>query len=219
MAASPGDDLAGGPLDEVLTDADALVSYLGRGLPQSRAFPGIDPAYGPLATPPREAAVLLPIYARGGVPHILFTLRAPTLSHHSGQISFPGGSRDRDDADVVATALREVHEEVALPPHDVLVLGMLRPVFTVVSNFLIAPVVGWIATEPLHLSPNPAEVAEVIEVPLAELAKPAIFHEEIWQRAAREVTVYFYDYGEYRIWGATARIVHDLLRVLRGGTD
>jgi 8-oxo-dGTP pyrophosphatase MutT (NUDIX family) len=153
------------------------------------------------------------------VPHVLFTLRAPTLSRHSGQIAFPGGSRDTEDADVVATALREAHEEIGLPPDRVRVLGLLSPVFTVVSNFLIAPVVGWIETEPAHLEANPAEVAEIIEVPLAGLSDPAIFHEEVWQRASREVTVSFYDYGEYRIWGATARIVREFLRVLTSAAE
>jgi 8-oxo-dGTP pyrophosphatase MutT (NUDIX family) len=218
MPCSPGDGTVEAAHAGLLTDADALVRYLTHVLPPPGAAAGIDPDFGPLAEPPREAAVLLPLYARGGVPHVLFTLRAPTLAQHSGQISFPGGSRDREDADVVATAVREAHEEIGLSPEHVRILGVLSPVFTVVSNFLIAPVVGWIAEEPLRLIPNPQEVAEVIEVPLAGMADPAILHEEVWQRGSRAVTVYFYDYGAYRIWGATARIVHDFLRVLGGAT-
>jgi 8-oxo-dGTP pyrophosphatase MutT (NUDIX family) len=177
----------------------------------------VDSAFGRLPEPPREAAVLLPLYRRDGLPHVLFTLRALTLAHHSGQISFPGGARDAGDADAVAAALREAEEEIGLRSEDVHVLGVLAPVFTVVSNFLISPIVGWIGREPLALSVNAHEVTQVIEVPLGTLADPAIFHEEVWQRGGRAVSVYFYDYGEYRIWGATARIVHDFLRVLKAG--
>lgn len=214
MPASPAGGSAMPPRERLLRDGPALVRHLARTLPPVGAVPPVDPAFGPLAEPPREAGVLLPLYTRDGVPHLLFTLRAPTLSRHSGQISFPGGSRDREDADVVATAVRETEEEIGLPPRGVRILGLLPPVFTVVSNFLILPVVGWIETELPRLTPNPAEVDEIIEVPLAGLADPAIFHEEVWQRAARAVTVYFYDYGAYRIWGATARIVHELLGAL-----
>jgi 8-oxo-dGTP pyrophosphatase MutT (NUDIX family) len=202
-----------------VSEATALVRHLARVLPQPGAALGVDPAFGQLAEPPRESAVLLPLYQRAGVPHLLFTLRAPTLAHHSGQISFPGGSRDADDANTVATALREAHEEVGLIPEDVRVLGVLSPVFTVVSNFLISPVVGWIEREPLRLRLNPHEVSELIEVPLHALSNPATFHEEVWQRASHAVTVYFYDHGPYRIWGATARIVHDFLDVLNRGPD
>ena len=203
-------------LARLLEDPDALEQHLARTLPPPGTTFAVDVEYGALPEQPREAAVLLPLYQREGRPYLLFTLRAPSLARHSGQISFPGGSRDPEDSSIVAAALRETHEEIGVPPASVHVLGVLRPVFTVVSNFLISPVVGWIGDEPLHLEPNPGEVAEVIEVPLAHLVDPAIFHAEVWQRGGHDVTVYFYDYGDYRIWGATARIVHDLLRVLRG---
>lgn len=202
-------------LTRLLTDSDALMRHLARVLPQPGAAPTVDPAFGQLDEPPREAAVLLPLYERNGAPHLLFTLRAPTLAHHSGQISFPGGSREPEDSTAVAAALREAYEEVGLLPDGVRILGVLAPTFTVVSNFLISPVVAWIPAQNLALAPNPDEVDELIEVPLSTLADPAIFHAEVWQRASRQVTVYFYDYGRYRIWGATARIVHDLLQMLR----
>jgi 8-oxo-dGTP pyrophosphatase MutT (NUDIX family) len=136
------------------------------------------------------------------------------MTRHSGQISFPGGSRDADDEDLVATALREAQEELGLSVERAQVLGILPPVFTVVSNFLITPVVSWLGEDALHLVPNAGEVAEVIEISLPALADPTAYHEEVWPRAGREVTVHFYDVDGYRIWGATARILHDFLALL-----
>jgi 8-oxo-dGTP pyrophosphatase MutT (NUDIX family) len=197
----------------LLTSAGALVDFLAAALPATSSVPARDPLIGP-GDRPRHSAVLVPLYARGGTSHLLFTKRSPALSTHSGQISFPGGSRDPEDASLETTALREAQEELAIPPQSVRVLGALSPVFTVVSNFLITPVVGWLGSEPLAVAPNPQEVAEVIEAPLAVLADPAIFHQEEWVRAGQPHPVYFYDFGPYRIWGATARILHELLALL-----
>ena len=196
------------------THALPLVDHLVRTLALLPAATPADLALGPPDQPPRMAGVLVPVYARDGEPYLLFTRRSPTLSTHSGQISFPGGSRDPGDATLADTALREAHEELGIPPERVRVLGSLTPVFTVVSNFLITPVVGWMGDDRISLAPNPHEVAEVIEAPLAALADPGIFHEEDWVRAGRPHAVYFYDHGAYRIWGATARILHELLALL-----
>ena len=199
----------------LLTDASALVRVLAATF-QAGDASLTDPAASlfALPTPPRDAGVLLPLYARAGQPHLLFTRRAPTLSSHSGEISFPGGSRDADDLTMTAAALREAFEELRIPPDGVTVLGQLAPVFTVVSNFLITPVVGWLGEGPVAVVPNPAEVAEVIEAPLAALADPAIFHVEHWTRNGRRVPIYFYDLGPHRIWGATGRILNQLLALL-----
>jgi 8-oxo-dGTP pyrophosphatase MutT (NUDIX family) len=160
---------------------------------------------------PRSAAVLLPLYDRDGVPHLLFTRRAATLRAHRGEISFPGGSRDPADQSLCATARRESSEELGLDPARVQLLGALDPVFTVVSNFLVTPIVGFLPQGPGPLRPNPAEVAAIIEVPLPALADPAIFHVEHWSRNGIIRSVYFFDYQSLRIWGVTARIVYDLL--------
>ncbi|HEX6818173.1 MAG TPA: CoA pyrophosphatase [Ktedonobacterales bacterium] len=162
----------------------------------------------------RHAAVLLPLYAVAGHPHLLFTRRTTTLSSHAGQISFPGGRRDADDPSNVATALRETREELALDPACVEVLGELPAVFTVVSNNLVRPVVGWLPNGLPVLRPNPAEVAAVIEAPLSALADPAIFHDELWQRGGVARIVRFYDLGPNRIWGLTASILHTLLSLI-----
>jgi 8-oxo-dGTP pyrophosphatase MutT (NUDIX family) len=206
---------------QLLSDADALAEYLRERLAVVAAGPATDSdgdGSSPLAWPgARVAAVLIPLYARGGHPYLLFTRRASSLARHSGEISFPGGSRDAYDASLAATALRESYEELRLPSGGVDILGTLPAVFAAVSNFLVTPVVGWLGEglAPLApLAPNPAEVAEVIEVPLAALVDPAIFHEEEWRRAGETHTVYFYDYGAYRIWGLTGRILHTLLELL-----
>ncbi|MGH2516210.1 MAG: CoA pyrophosphatase, partial [Ktedonobacterales bacterium] len=87
-------------------------------------------------------------------------------------------------------------------------------VFTSVSNYLIVPYGGWLGEGPPELTLNAAEVAEVIEAPLAALANSAIYHTELWRRGGAEHLVHFYDFGAYRIWGATGRILHSLLSLL-----
>ena len=198
---------------DLLADAGALARFLQARLAALSASPGAS-ATPSLPGTPRAAGVLLPLYARAAQPYLLFTRRAPTLSAHSGEISFPGGSRDATDPTLTSVALREAYEELHIAPERVAVLGQLAPVFTVVSNFLITPVVGWLGEGPIAVEPNPGEVAEVIEAPLAALADPAIYHMELWARNGQQVPVYFYDLGAHRIWGATGRILHQLLALL-----
>jgi len=162
----------------------------------------------------RIAAVLAPLYLRDGRPHLLFTRRASTLNAHRGEIAFPGGSHEPTDGALASTALREAQEEIGLSPERVRLLGTLEPVVTVVSNFTIVPFVGILPTGPGFLRPNPQEVDEIIEAPLADLADPAIFHAEEWVRAGQPHMVYFFDYGSTRIWGATARMLLSLLERL-----
>jgi len=166
----------------------------------------------------RRAAVLLGLFDRDGEAHLLFIRRASTLRSHSGEIAFPGGSVDPTDSTAVITALREAQEEIGLDPTRVEVLGIFSPVFTVVSNFLIIPVVAFLSQGLGTLQLQPSEVAEVLLIPLQGLANPAIMHTEEWTHGGRVRTVYFYDYGPYRIWGATARILNALLVLLEDGT-
>jgi 8-oxo-dGTP pyrophosphatase MutT (NUDIX family) len=189
--------------------ADALVPYLRDRLSRVSAV-----ALPPDAASAREAAVLAPLYVRDGLPCLLFTLRSLDLPKHRGEISFPGGSRDADDASLEWTALREAHEELGLDPQRVEVLGPLPTVYAAVSNFVIQPYVGWLGEGLPSLAPNPAEVAEVIEAPLAALAEPEIYHSELWRRAGIEHLIHFYDFGAYRIWGATGRMLYSLLELL-----
>jgi 8-oxo-dGTP pyrophosphatase MutT (NUDIX family) len=197
--------------ESVLHDLDALVAHLRASL--APPTPPTDPA----ALAARPSAVLVPLHAGpDGAPHLLFTERSRALARHSGEISFPGGRRDGGDASLWATALREAKEEIGLDPARVVYLGELPAVFTVVSNFLIVPQLGAVAGDLATIAPalNPAEVALVIDVPLAALADPAIYHTEDWTRNGQAHTVHFYQHGPHRIWGATARILADFMRLL-----
>lgn len=163
----------------------------------------------------RRAAVLIPLFEHCHMPVLAFIRRSTTLRAHGGEIAFPGGGIDAVDANAVAAALREAQEEIGLVPELVQVLGVLPPVFTVVSNFLITPVVAFLPGGLGDVRLQLAEVTELFQIPLRELADPAIAHTEQWSRDGVTRTVYFYDYGSYRIWGATGRILHALLSVLQ----
>lgn len=163
------------------------------------------------------AAVLVPLFTGAdGTPHVLFTQRASTLSRHRGEISFPGGRHDPTDVSLTATALREAYEEIGLESARVTILGELPPVFTVVSNYLISPVVGQIDGTIAEIAPmiNSAEVASIIEAPLAALANPAIMRTEEWLRQGVPHIVHFYQFGTHLIWGATAHMLSELLALL-----
>jgi 8-oxo-dGTP pyrophosphatase MutT (NUDIX family) len=162
----------------------------------------------------RKAAVLIALFAQDGETHVAFIRRASTLRAHGGEIAFPGGSFEVEDGSPVATALREAHEEIGLAPERVEALGLLQPVFTVVSNFLIVPVVAYLPAGPGQLYVQAGEVAEVLLLPLHALADPAIAHTEIWTRDGVTRPVHFYDYGSLRIWGATGRLLNALLLLL-----
>ncbi len=162
----------------------------------------------------RRSAVLLALFEEAHETYLLFIRRAATLRSHSGEMAFPGGSYDPTDDSLVTTALREAQEEIGLPTERVEVLGLLHPVFTVVSNFLIVPVVAYLPSGPGQLQIAASEVAEVLLLPLYALADPAIAHTEVWNREGKLRTVYFYNYGSLCIWGATARIVNNLFELL-----
>lgn len=163
----------------------------------------------------RKSAVLLALFEQENMLYLAFIRRASTLRAHSGEIAFPGGSVDPTDSSPVMTALREAHEEIGLEPSHVEVLGVLSPVFTVVSNYLIVPIVAYLPHGLGELHLQPSEVTELILVPLQALADPAIAHTEQWAREGMTRTVYFYDHGPYRIWGATGRILSMLLTLLQ----
>jgi 8-oxo-dGTP pyrophosphatase MutT (NUDIX family) len=164
----------------------------------------------------RRAAVLVACFVRDGEVQIIFIRRAATLRAHGGEIAFPGGSYEAEDASLLETAVREAAEEIGLLPERVELLGLLPPVFTVVSNFLVTPVVAYLPAGPGELHRQVDEVAEVLSLPLRELADAAIAHQEVWTHDGETRTVYFYDYGPHRIWGATGRMLYSLLDLLQG---
>lgn len=164
---------------------------------------------------PADAAVLLPIVMHETCT-LLLTQRTAHLSTHSGQVAFPGGRVDADDADVVAAALREAHEEVGLLPSYVEVLGTL-PTYTTGTAFVITPVVALVRPG-FVLQPNPHEVADAFEVPLDFLMNPANHRRHVaeWEGARREWFSMPYDDGgqERYIWGATAGMLRNFYRLL-----
>jgi 8-oxo-dGTP pyrophosphatase MutT (NUDIX family) len=156
-----------------------------------------------------HSAVLVPLYQDAtGAAHAVFTRRRHDLRRHAGEISFPGGRRE-DGESLVRTALREAHEEIGLPPEDVDVVGALAPVGTFVTNYAIYPFVGLI--EPgTEWVPQAREVAEVLEFSLAEVR--AAHGVKRLVRKGVPFRTDTYEIGDAMIWGATARIVADLLR-------
>lgn len=157
------------------------------------------------------SAVLVPLFEEDGEARVVLTRRAATLRTHQGQVSFPGGRIDPGE-DPVAAALREAAEEVALDPAVVRPVGFLDPAVTVASGAPITPVVATLAARPV-LRPNPAEVDRAFDVSLATLA--ATFREERWTLpGGEEHPVYFFEVATETVWGATARMVVDLLALV-----
>lgn len=156
------------------------------------------------------AAVLVALFERDRRLWAVFTRRPAHLRLHAGQVSFPGGRREDGDADLTATALREASEEIGLQPSSVTILGALPPTPTIVTDIAIYPIVGLIEPPSGPWSIDPAEVDGVIEAPLAQLA--ASHRRESFERAnGLRVTTDAYTAGDDTVWGATARIVRDLL--------
>ncbi len=163
----------------------------------------------------KPAAVLVPLYVAEGQLWVLLTRRADHLLHHPGQYAFPGGMRDEGDSDEVATALREAQEELGIPQESVMVLGALDDLLTV-TGFVISPVVGALPY-PHQLQPDPREVAAVVPVPYAVVANPLLVEEQELSWRGKKLRSPVLHYGAHRIWGATARILLDLVDHLSGG--
>lgn len=163
----------------------------------------------------RPAAVLVPLYRNEDAWHVLFTQRTHLVETHKGQVSFPGGRVDPEDADRTATALREAEEEIGLRRDDVTVLGQLDELMTV-TQYRITPVVG-VFPWPYGFVLSEAELSAVFGVPLAWLADPTNLEIQYREPMAPgpKVPVYYLHYGQYTIWGATARILINLLDVLK----
>jgi 8-oxo-dGTP pyrophosphatase MutT (NUDIX family) len=163
----------------------------------------------------RESAVLVPLVLReGDEPHLIFTRRSRTLGSHAGQFSFPGGARDPEDPTPLHAALREANEELGIPPSQVTVLGMLDESPTI-TRFRIQPFVGVVAPD-VTLRPSPAEIDLVVEVPLRALLRPGTPRSVLWTHEGEKHPVYYFDWREHVIWGATARIVVDLFERAAG---
>ena len=163
---------------------------------------------------PRLAAVLVGIVTHHPVPTVLLTTRLASLRQHSGQVAFPGGKIDPEDASPLAAALREAEEEVGLAREAVTPLGYLDPYLTG-TGFMVVPAVGLIAP-PLRLAVNPLEVADAFEVPLPFLMDPGNHRREARRIAGRDRHFYAMTHGERIVWGATAGMLRNLYERLYG---
>lgn len=156
----------------------------------------------------KPAAVLVPIVARGSSATILLTKRASALRRHAGQVAFPGGRIDPEDESPLAAALREAEEEIGLDRTVVTPIGYLD-VYLTHSGYRILPLVA-LVTPPFALVRNPDEVEEAFEVPMEFLMEPANHVQETRTREGISRVFYAMPYGERKIWGVTAGILHNL---------
>jgi len=164
------------------------------------------------------AAVLAPIYEHDGRATFVFTRRAWHMRSHTGEVSFPGGRFEIGDPDLRATALRESHEEIALDPGLVDVVGRLPQLTTVSSPAAIVPFVGVLSERP-PLVPEPGEVDGILDVTVEELLDPEIYREEIWTRNGVDLEVTFFELDGDTLWGATARMLRSLFDRLAAPTS
>ena len=175
--------------------------------------PGWDPDF---SLPPdcREGGVLILLYPRADRLHFVLTRRTETVRSHKGQISLPGGKREKGES-LVQTALRETYEELGVPPDRTEVIKRLSALYTPPSNYCIHP---FVAYRPLRTTfhPDPIEVAEVLEVPLSTLLDPAIREVELWSapRFDSPRRVPFFNVNGQVVWGATAMILSELVTLL-----
>lgn len=163
-----------------------------------------------------RASVLLLFYEVDGEPRLLFTRRTDLVEHHKGQICFPGGAYEEGDEDLLRTALRETYEEVGVLPEHVTPIGQLHDIVSRGSNFVITPHVGVISGPlPYPFDHAQHEVEELLEVPLSCLLDDANVSSETHEFDGVPVTMPSYRYGDQVIWGATARILQQLLDLLK----
>lgn len=164
--------------------------------------------------PPESAiasAVLIALFQGDEGAEVVLTRRSRNLTNHKGEISFPGGRVDADEL-VVDAALREADEEINLSPRHVEVVGQLSATVTLVSNSHIVPVVARLQTKPMLAVCN-AEVDRVFTVPLIDLIRQDTYAEEFWGAPSHEHRLHFFHLDDETIWGATGRMLHQLLAI------
>jgi 8-oxo-dGTP pyrophosphatase MutT (NUDIX family) len=203
----------GAPPWAALTDDDRAVT-----VDQVRKAVETAPTGRPLAPTVRgaqAAAVLVPVFEEDGVARLILTRRSTNLPSHQGQVAFPGGKVHTGEA-AEAGALREAHEEVGIPPDTVDVVGPLEELATVASQFVLEPFVGVLPERPVMV-PNPGEVARIFDVAVSDLMEPSVYHEERWDLPGMgDRPMHFFDVADETVWGATARILYDLLVLVTG---
>jgi 8-oxo-dGTP pyrophosphatase MutT (NUDIX family) len=197
---------------------ELLAARLARALPGPMAGSRFEPQppraqhYGCSPPDARPAAVLILLYPAGGLWHVPLMLRPPGAEPHAGQVSLPGGAVEPGEASHDA-ALREFHEELGPCAAPIELLGHLSPIYVSVSNYAITPWVAATAERPA-LVPNPLEVHEVLEVPLAHLLNPDNFGSHQRHREGRPCTAPHFLWDKHRIWGATCMILGELVTLI-----
>lgn len=162
----------------------------------------------------RAAVIVLLTPALDGGLTVPFIRRSYALKLHPGEVSLPGGAWDPADGENLAeTALRELHEELGVEPEPVCILGRLPDVSTVVTDFAIAPYVGYLSQRQRWV-PSSGEVDEVIEIPLAAILRPGAVRRGTKIVRGQERSALVFDYGPHHIWGATGRILERLVQAL-----
>ncbi|HUT80440.1 MAG TPA: CoA pyrophosphatase [Candidatus Bathyarchaeia archaeon] len=161
-----------------------------------------------------RGAVIVPLFEKNNKIYMLFTKRTEELSSHKGQISFPGGKKDKSDSTLISTALRETKEEIGLDSSHIELLGELDQIKTYGSNVLLSPFVCKIHF-PFSLTVNQNEVQEIIEVPLDELIRSENWSKKEVQLADLEDKyIWYFFYKNWVIWGATAKIIKQFLVII-----
>jgi 8-oxo-dGTP pyrophosphatase MutT (NUDIX family) len=161
-----------------------------------------------------KAGVLLLLYPNNNELVIVLTRRTHRLVTHQGQISLPGGRQEKGET-FRQTAIRETGEELGISADAIEILGELTPLYLPVSNFCIHPLVAFAPTKP-HITPSPFEVEEVIEIPLNHLLDDSNIQHEIRTIREYEVSIPFYQFQQYKIWGATAMVLSEFIDILKG---
>ena len=152
------------------------------------------------------------LYEVEGTEHLLFQVRTHTVRHHKGEISFPGGRQDEGDASLLDTALRETEEEIGVPRGEIELLGQLDDTLTQVSNYLIRPYVGALpAGRVYEFEHAPREVKELLQVPLPHLLSDESVAWQVVNQDGEPTPTRAFSYDEHLIWGATARILSQLI--------
>lgn len=159
-----------------------------------------------------QAAVMALVTDHPTSPELVFTLRSLNLSSHAGQVAFPGGKWEPQDPDLLATGLRETHEEIALPPSQIRVLGSIASRSTSTGT-LVTPFVGVIAHS-AALVPDPNEIQSVFRAPLDWFEGAEPIRVDVYRRQGVDYQIPAYNYGGYEIWGFTAAVTIELLALM-----
>ena len=164
---------------------------------------------------PRKAAVLMLFYPKDGNTNLVLIVRNSYAGVHSSQIGFPGGKVEDFDINLQATALRETHEEIGISPDKITIVKSFSELYIPPSNFLVLPVLGYSKQE-LIFKPDPREVFEIIELPLADLMDESNFTTQIMQTSyMKQVQLPVFKFGQNIVWGATGMMLSELKEVLK----